>query len=153
MRSTKSLIIAAALAATTMAAQADHVRPRLFSDVGTPPAAEDVSHANVSTKVMIERCGKFAKSMRLDHEGHIRDYAHSYRTGFCLGWINASMVFLNMRDESGAPALGVCLPEGIHTGEVLKSFLEFAKQHPDDLKYNPSFLIYWALLEQHPCKS
>ena len=144
-------LFAAILAATVVPAHADHTRPGLFGDVGTPPADEDASHANVSTKLMIERCTILVKNMRTDAEGHILDYMHNHQTGFCLGWVNASMVFLNMRDASGAPLLNVCLPEGIHTLEIIQTFLDFVKEHPEDLKYNPSFLIYWAMLDKYQC--
>ena len=33
-------------------------------------------------------------------------------------------------------------------GSILNS-----AQNPDDLKYNPSLLIYWSLLDKYPCKS
>ncbi len=149
MRLAITLVILA-LAGTN--ALADHGRPGLFSDVGEPPAEEDVSHGNALTKLMVERCTMFVKNMKADADGHILDYMHNYQTGFCIGWVNASMVFLNMRDAAGAPALNVCLPEGIHTLELVQSFLEFAKEHPDDLKYNPSFLIYWAMLDKYQCQ-
>ena len=119
---------------------------------GFAPPAEDASHGNVSAELMVERCTNFVTNVSTDREGHITDYQHNYEAGFCLGWVNASMVFLNVRDSGGVPALGVCLPEGIHTFEVIKSFLDYARANPDDLKFNPSFLIYWAMLEKHPCK-
>lgn len=145
-------LIAAALAAAAMPARADHDRPEIFTDIGTPPAAEDAVRTNVSTQLMIDRCSHFLTYLRTDAEGHILDYLHDYRGGFCLGWINASMVFLNMHSSAGAPVLGVCLPDGIHTFEVMQTFLDFAKAHPEELKFNPSFLIYWAMLDKYPCK-
>ena len=57
------------------------------------------------------------------------------------------------RDKDAHQTLGVCLPEGTHTKTVVENFLAFARQHDDDRKYNPSFLIYWSLLEKYPCKS
>lgn len=151
MRLLLTLICAAMFVAIAFTTRADHARPGLFGDVGAPPTEEDISHGNALTKLMVERCTKFVNNMRADDEGHILDYIHDYQTGFCLGWISASMVFLNIRDSAGAPALGVCLPEGIHTGVVVKTFLEYAKQNPEDWKYNPSFLIYWSMLGKYPC--
>ena len=154
MRSLNKVIVAIALASTsaTFPAYADHARPGLFSDIGTPPAVEDQSHGNTTTALIIERCKSFLKSIDTDKDGHIRDYRHDYKAGFCLGWINASMVFLNFRDSSNAQTLGVCMPEGFHSLSVIETFLDYAKRHEDDLKYNPSFLIYWAMLEKYPCK-
>jgi len=63
----------------------------------------------------------------------------------------ARRLFLSMRGTTGAPTLGVCLPEGIHSFEVIETFLDFAKAHPEDLGYNPSFLIYWSMLDKYPC--
>ena len=56
------------------------------------------------------------------------------------------------RDAAGAEVLGVCLPEGIHSKAVIETFLDFAKRNRDDIKYNPSFVIYWAMLEKYACK-
>lgn len=152
MQYLRGLAVALAVFAVAGAARADHVRPGLFSDVGAPPAEEDVSHGTMTTPLLIDRCKAMLDSSRTDGEGHLTDYKHDYKAGFCLGWINASMVFLNVRDAAGAPALGVCLPDGIHTFEVIQTFLDFSKENPDDLKYNPSFLIYWAMLEKYPCQ-
>lgn len=152
MKKLYASILALALIAAAGAAKADHARPGMFSDVGTPPAAEDASHGNTTLALMVDRCTSFLKTIRTDKEGHIRDYRHDYKAGFCLGWINASMVFMNFRDAQGAHQLGVCLPEGIHSKEVVDTFLAFAKQHQDDAAYNPAFLIYWSLLEKYPCK-
>ncbi len=151
MRSLLTLICAGILLTIVFTAHADHARPGLFSDVGAPPTEEDISHGNALTKLVVERCTSLVETMRTDDEGHILDYRHNYQAGFCLGWISASMVFLNVRNSAGAPALGVCLPEGMHTGAVVKTFLEYAKQNPDDWKYNPSFLIYWSMLGKYPC--
>jgi hypothetical protein len=101
---------------------------------------------------MVERCTDFVESIRTDKRGRIRDYDHDYETGFCLGWINAAMVFMNFRDSSGTQMLGVCLPSGINSKQVAETFLRFAKRNPGDRVYNPSFLIYWSLLEQYPCE-
>jgi hypothetical protein len=150
-----SLLVAVVLAlgcAALGAAQADHARPGIFSDVGTPPAAEDPAHGNTTTRLMVQRCRSLLRTSRTDEEGHLKAYRHDYSAGFCLGWINASMVFLNVRDTAGNEALGVCLPEGIHSKTVVEAFLDYAQQHEDDLKYNPTFLIYWALLDKYPCK-
>lgn len=152
MRHVNRIIIALALVAAASSARADHARPGVFSDIGTPAAVEDQSHGNTTNAILIGRCTSFLKALDADKEGHIRDYRHDYQAGFCLGWINASMVFLNFRDSNGAETLGVCMPEGTHSLTVIKTFLDYAKRHEDDLKYNPSFLIYWAMLEKYPCK-
>jgi hypothetical protein len=154
MRFTNKLVgfvAALALSAAVSSARADHVHAGIFTDVGVPPGVEDPSHANTSAALMIARCTNFIRKVRLNREGHIRTYKHNNAAAFCLGWINASMVFLNMSDSAGAPALGVCLPKGIHSAEVIKIFIDYAKRHDDDMKYNPSFLIYWAMLEKYPC--
>ena len=153
MRSAHSIFIALVLALTvSSAARADHVRPGIFGDVGSPPAVEDPTHGNTSTALMVKRCTAFLKSVRLNKEGHLRKYRHNYDSGFCIGWINSAMVFMNFRDKDGAEMLRVCLPEGTHSMDIVKTFLDFAKQHLDDEKYNPSFLIYWSLLDKYPCK-
>jgi hypothetical protein len=131
----RTILIAAALAVLTGSASADHDKLGLFTDIGTPPADEDVSHGNLSTELLIARCSYFLANVQTDDEGHIKDYPHNYQTGFCVGWVNASMVFLNVRESENKPALRVCLPEGIHTIEVIRSFLDFANSNPDEWKY------------------
>lgn len=152
MRTLPSLMIGLAMALTLTAANADHVRPGIFGDLGTPAAQEDPTHGNTSTELMIRRCSSFLRSIRYNKEGHIRRYRHNYDSAFCIGWINASMVFMNFRDKDGHQMLDVCLPEGVHSMDVIKTFLDFAKEHDDDKQYNPSFLIYWSLLDKYPCK-
>jgi hypothetical protein len=147
-----TLLVAAALALGAFAARADHVRPGIFGDIGAPAAVEDASHGNTSTKLMVNRCEDFLDTIRFNKEGHIRRYRHNYDGGFCIGCINAAMVFMNFRDKDGAHMLDVCMPEGTHTVDVIKTFLDYVKQHPDDRQYNPSFLVYWALLDKYPCK-
>jgi hypothetical protein len=152
MRSHFRLIFALAFAVAYSPAQADHKRPGIFHDVGAPPAAEDPSHGNTSTLLMVRRCEDFLRTAQINRAGHIRRYRHNHNAGFCIGWINSAMVFLNLRTESGGEMLGVCLPEGVHSNAVIETFLDYVKGHPDDRKYNPSFLIYWAMLEKYPCK-
>jgi hypothetical protein len=152
MRPIRTLILATGLTLGAFAAHADHARPGIFGDLGAPPAKEDPTHGNTSTDLMIERCSAFLRSIRYDKEGHIRRYRHNYNSAFCIGWINSAMVFMNFRDKDGREMLGVCLPEGTHSVDVIKTFLDFAKEHADDRQYNPSFLIYWALLDKYPCK-
>lgn len=153
MRSIPSLLIALTLALAATTARADHVRPGIFGDVGTPPAVEDPAHINTSTEVMVRRCNAFLSSLRLDKEGHIRRYRHNYDSAFCVAWVNASMVFMNFRDKDGHEMLGVCLPEHLHSVDVVQTFVDYVKANPDDQKYSPSFLIYWSLLAKYPCKS
>ncbi len=151
MRTLPSLIVACALAVTVSAARADHQRPGIFGDVGAP-AVEDPTHGNTTTTLLVRRCNAFITSARLDKERHIRRYRHNYNSGFCIGAINTAMVFMNFRDSAGAQLLGVCLPEGLHSMDVVQTFLDHVKQHPDDRKFNPAFLIYWSLLEKYSCK-
>ncbi|MBM3530193.1 MAG: hypothetical protein FJX62_19085 [Alphaproteobacteria bacterium] len=152
MRVLLSSFIAIVLAFAVSAAHADHQRPGMFGDVGYPPPAEDPTHGSTTTDLMVSRCNAFVRSVRLDKEGHIRRYRHNYNTAFCLGWVNSAMVFMNFRDKDGHEMLGVCLPDGVHTVDVVRTFLDYVGKKPDEKKYNPSFLIYWALLEKHPCK-
>lgn len=83
----------------------------------------------------------------------ITRYTQNYQTGYCLGWINSAMAFLNFHNETGQHTLGVCMPEDITSRQVVDIFLGYVGRNPDDMKYNPSLLIYWSLLEAYPCKS
>lgn len=151
---TRYIALAAVLAAALMAPQArsDHARPGLLHDFGAPVTEEDPAYVSTTTPLMIDRCKALLRSMKIDKQGSILDYSHDYRGGFCLGWINATAVFMNFRDAGGGPMLGVCLPKDIDSKKVVETFLDFADRHDDDIKHNPSFLIYWSLLEKYPCK-
>lgn len=88
-----------------------------------------------------------------DLHGNIRRYKRNYQTGYCLGWINSAMAFLNFHNEAGNHTLGVCMPEDMQSIDVMKAFLDYVHKNQDDMKYNPSLLIYWSLLEKYPCKN
>jgi hypothetical protein len=148
------LVVAAVLTAAVLVplARSDHARPGLFHDFGPTVTEEDPAYASTTTPLMVDRCTALLRSMKIDKQGNIIDYNHDYRGGFCLGWINAAAVFMNFRDAAGGPLLGVCLPKDIDSKTVAEAFLAFADHHEDDLKFNPSFLIYWSLLEKFPCR-
>jgi hypothetical protein len=104
-----------------------------------------------STERVVERCTAFMWSVRHNKNGSVRKYRRNYQTGFCLGWINSSMAFLNFHNEAGSHTLGVCMPDELDSRHVIDTFLEYVHNNPDHMKYNPSLLIYWALLEKYPC--
>ncbi len=61
------------------------------------------------------------------------------------------MATLNFHNQAGNHTLGVCMPEDINSVDMIRIFLNYAHKNPDDLKYNPSLLICWSLLEKYPC--
>jgi len=128
--------------------------PGVWQDVITSPAPEgDYGTGFTSTQSVVERCTAFEWSVRRDKEGNVRKYKRNYQTAYCLGWINSAMAFLNFHNDAGNHTLGVCMPEDIESTAVIKVFLDYVNKNPDELKYNPSLLIYWSLLEKYPCKS
>ena len=147
------------LASTIPAARAQQSpdpqsHPGVWQDVMTAPKAEGPYGLGfTSTERMVERCTALEWSVRHGQYGLIRRYRHNYQTGYCLGWINAAMAFLNFHNEAGNHTLGVCMPDDIQSMDVVKVFLDYVHKNQDDMKYNPSLLIYWSLLEKYPCKS
>ena len=127
--------------------------PGVWQDVMTPPTPEGTYGMGfTSTERVVERCTALEWSIRRDKEGAIRRYARNYQSGYCLGWINSAMAFLNFHNDQGNHTLGVCMPEDIESIAVIKIFLDYVNKNRDDMKYNPSLLIYWSLLEKYPCK-
>jgi|SRR6185369_3798837 len=145
----------AAAAPADVAAQQPNVKthPGVWQDVITPPAPEgSYGTGFTSTERVVERCTALEWSIRRDKDGNVRKYKRNYQTAYCLGWINSAMAFLNFHNEAGNHTLGVCMPEDVESTEVIKVFLDYVNKKPDELKYNPSLLIYWSLLDKYPCK-
>ncbi|CAN0333875.1 unnamed protein product [Phaeothamnion confervicola] len=105
------------------------------------------------TERVVERCTALEWAIRKSKDGNIRWYRRNYQTGYCLGWINSAMAFVNFHNEAGNHTLAVCMPEDIQSLDALRTFLDYVHKNPDDIKYNASLLLYWALLEKYPCKS
>jgi hypothetical protein len=128
-------------------------RPGVWQDVMQSPRPEGpYGMGFTSTQNVVERCTALEWSIRRDKTGSIRRYGRSYQSGYCLGWINSAMAFLNFHNEAGNHTLGVCMPEDIQSMDVVKVFLDYVNKNRDELKYNPSLLIYWSLLDKYPCK-
>lgn len=100
-----------------------------------------------------ERCTALERAIRIGSNRNIRWYRRSYQTGYCLGWINSAMAFLNFHNEAGNHTLAVCMPEDVQSIGVLTAFLDHVHKNPNVIKCNPSLLVYWALLDKYPCKS
>ena len=127
--------------------------PGFWGEIMPPPAPEGGYGLGLtSTERMVESCTALEWSVRTDETGKISGYGSNYQTGYCLGWINSAMAFLNFHNDAGKHTLGVCMPEDMQSMEVVKLFLDYANNNVDDTKYNPSLLIYWALLEKYPCE-
>jgi len=127
--------------------------PGVWDDVTRTPAPEGpYGTGYTSTERVVERCTALEWAIKTrKKDGSIRWYRRNYSTGYCLGWINSTMAFLNFHNEAGSHTLGVCMPEQINSVDVIRVFLDYVHKNPDDLKYNPALLIYWSLLEKYPC--
>jgi hypothetical protein len=142
--------VTAPVALAQQPASGDH--PGYWGDVMPPPAPEATYGAGrTSTKRMVEWCTELETSMRKDENGAVTEYARDYQSGYCLGWINSAMAFFNFHNEAEQHTLAVCMPETIESTELLRLFLEYVNRNIEDTKYNPSLLLYWALLEKYPC--
>ena len=127
--------------------------PGVWQDVISTPSPEGpYGMGFTSTERVVERCTALEWSIRTDKDGNVRKYRRNYQTGYCLGWINSAMAFLNFHNEAGKHTLSVCMPEDMQSIDVMKVLLDYVHKNTDDLKYNPSLLIYWSLLEKYPCK-
>jgi hypothetical protein len=149
------LALASYLSPALAQAQPDSkTHPGVWQDVmKAPPAEGPYGSGFTGTERVIERCTALEWAIRNGKDGNIRWYRRNYQTGYCLGWINSAMAFLNFHNEAGNHTLAVCMPEDIRSVDVLKTFLDYVHKNPDEIKYNPSLLVYWALLDKYPCKS
>ena len=148
-----ALVALASFASPGLAQPETKSHPGYFGDVMVPPAQEgSYGTGYTSTERMVERCTALEWSMRKDKQGQIRRYRRNYQTAYCLGWINSAMAFLNFHDQAGSHTLGVCMPEDLHSVDVMKVVLDYVNKNKQETIYNPSLLIYWALLEKYPCK-
>ena len=128
--------------------------PGVWQDVISTPSPEGpYGMGFTSTERVVERCTALEWSIRTDKDGNVRKYRRNYQTGYCLGWINSAMAFLNFHNEAGKHTLSVCMPEDMQSIDVMKVLLDYVHKNTDDLKYNPSLLIYWSLLDKYPCKN
>ena len=147
------LIVLPAMTVSAQPSPDPKSHPGVWEDVMTTPKPEGpYGMGYTSSERVVERCTALEWSIRTDKDGKIRKYKRNYQTGYCLGWINSAMAFLNFHNEAGEHTLRVCMPEDIHSIDVMKAFLDFVHKNPDELKYNSSLLIYWALLDKYPCK-
>lgn len=144
-----------ALPTTAQAQQpSPKAHPGVWQDVMKSPSPEgSYGSGFTGTERVIERCTALEWAIRTSKDGNIRWYRRNYQTGYCLGWINSAMAFLNFHNDAGNHTLAVCMPEDIHSVDVLRTFLDYVHKNPAETQYNPSLLIYWALLEKYPCKS
>ena len=150
-----ALLTVASFAPPALAQKSPNAKshPGYFGDFMVPPAPEaSYGLGYTSTERMVERCTALEWSIRENKDGKIDKYLRNYQTGYCLGWINAAMAFLNFHNEAGNHTLGVCMPEDIESIDVMKAFLDYVNNKKEETTYNPSLLIYWALLEKYPCK-
>jgi hypothetical protein len=158
MRRLPALIIVLGLFIPAMAAHAQSpdpaTHPGVWQDIMRTPRSEGpYGMGFTSTERVVERCTALLWSVRHDKEGNVRRYHRNYQTGYCLGWINSTMAFLNFHNEAGKHTLGVCMPDELDSRHVIDVFLDYVHKNRDHMKYNASLLIYWALLEKYPCKS
>lgn len=148
------LMTASAMTASAQQTPDPKTHPGVWQDVIAAPAPEaPYGTGFTSTQRVVERCTALEWAIKTrKKDGNIRWYRRNYSTGYCLGWINSTMAVLNFHNEAGNHTLGVCMPEDMLSVDVIRTFLDYVHKNPDDLKYNPSLLIYWSLLEKYPCK-
>lgn len=148
------LLFIPAMAVSAQPSPDPKTHPGVWGDITTTPQAEGPYGTGfTSTERVVERCTALEWAIRTKKaDGSFRWYRRNYQTGYCLGWVNATMAFLNFHNEAGNHTLGVCMPEEMHSVDVVRVFLDYVHKNPDDQKYNPSLLMYWALLEKYPCQ-
>lgn len=132
--------------------QSTHIQGSVYQDImPTIPTESPDGGELPATKRMVDRCIETMLSIRERRDGAIRGYRMSYGAGYCLGWINATMALLKSYGEGREAALRVCMPDDVTSRQVAEIFLDYMDSHTDFKKYNPTVLIYWALLEKYPC--
>ena len=96
----------------------------------------------VVTRPVEVRGASITMQQEVRRDGAVLIEATSGNTGISLAMLCAERGY----------ACVVCMPEDMLSVDVIRVFLDYVQKNPDDLKYNPSLLIYWSLLEKYPCK-
>jgi len=126
--------------------------PGVWFDITKVPYAQGTYGAGLTTtRRTLERCTTLLRSIKM-RDGEVRGYTRDYQTGYCLGFANSAMAFFNIRDDAGLHVLNVCLPEGIDSQDVIEALLDYAHKNVEHTVYNPTLLVFWAMLEKYPCK-
>jgi Ssp1 endopeptidase immunity protein Rap1a len=70
------------------------------------------------------------------------------QAGFCIGYMAG---FAHAISSTSTPDF--CLPESINLGVVVKAFLKYVDEHPQELQLSAKVTVPHALQQAYPCKS
>lgn len=77
---------------------------------------------------------------------HPADGVEAFWKGHCLGMIEGMSVALN------ATSSGVCLPDGVETGQLERVVIKWLQDHPERLHKSRLIEVRSALTAAFPCK-
>jgi hypothetical protein len=82
-----------------------------------------------------------------------------FDSGFCAGYIGATLDTLNMWEASDAfekrthdGDVKFCLPAEVTNGQIVLVFVKYLEDHPEELHKPANLLLVKALRKAFPCK-
>jgi hypothetical protein len=104
--------------------------------------------AKTSATQLVEDCSNFKLSVESSKQGpRISDLNPTFffSSGECAGYMWAIMDF--------NPAIKwYCAPEGVTLGQLIKVFLKYMDEHPEQLHEDASLMLLRSLRKAFPCK-
>jgi hypothetical protein len=76
----------------------------------------------------------------------------TFRTGVCWGAFEVLMRVVYAMDPDKTPLMHVCPPGGLKQTQLIKVFLAYANQHPEQLHQEFFLLAMNSLVRAFPCK-
>lgn len=76
----------------------------------------------------------------------------TYRTGACWGAFEVLKWIIYAVDPDKTPVVHVCPPRGLKQVQLIKVFLAYTSEHPEQLHQEFSLLAMNSLVRAFPCK-
>jgi hypothetical protein len=103
-----------------------------------------------SPRELVEACQNLERATT-GKEKHVR-IPNTPPALLCWGYMQAVQDLSVLADESGNRLLGSCPPENTTSLQLIRSFLGYARAHPDALTGNTAVVVIHSLQEAFPCE-
>jgi hypothetical protein len=70
----------------------------------------------------------------------------------CLGYMQAVQDFSVLTDKDGNRVLGACVPSDATLGQMVQTFIKYARAHPEAAKENTAGVVLQSLQNAFPCE-
>jgi len=107
---------------------------------------------------LLPKCDKFLSRIEVVGDGRFK-YDGSTDSAECFGFAQAihTLAYLYVLDDSGIvekqSILRICPPSGVTVVQMIRMFVKYAKDNPDQLNNDAVFLAMSALGQAYRCKT